>query len=159
MVSSLCIAFIVSNFLLDSSFSPLLLTIYPTLKNFRTTSAYFKDKKHLGNGHFVTSAVFQKIYFLIWIKSVKNNFRLERIRPQPALLDYPSALMLIIGVLFSWSNKPFSKNNLNKLSQGLTQTFFLSGNRYVTHSKCNHYHKIKLSWWPDGHCDIMFWLL
>ena len=56
--------------------------------------AYFKKKKHLGIRHFIKSALYlKKYFFLIWIKSVKNNFWLGWISPPPARLPCSSAFL------------------------------------------------------------------
>ena len=61
---------------------------------------------------------FQKNYFfLIWIKSVKNNFRLGWIWPPPDLVDYPSVLLSNKGaLLLKWVN-PFNTSVLVCASQ------------------------------------------
>ena len=72
---------------------------------FRT---YFEIIKCLGIRCFVNKCPFlkkkkKKKLFLIWIKSVKNNFQLKGIWFPPALLDYPSTLLSNKGaLLLTW---------------------------------------------------------
>ena len=35
----------------------------------------------------------EKKLFEIWMKTLKNNFWLERVQPQPASLDYPISFL------------------------------------------------------------------
>ena len=60
-------------------------------------------------------------FFLIWIKIVKSNFQLVEIRPLPALLDYPSALLSNKdALLLKWN---FSKSNFDLILLLLNKQF------------------------------------
>ena len=73
-------------------------------------------------------------FFLIWIKSVKNNFQLGGIQFPPALLDDPKALLLP----FNWSEKLFFKNTLIQFfifNKKFIFLFFFFGNiTYFVHN-------------------------
>ena len=82
------------------------------------------ERKTIGNGRFVKKCPFQKIYFfLIWIKSVKNNFWLGGIQPSPALLHYPSALLANQGALLLKGKKTCSKSNFDLIIFILNKQF------------------------------------
>ena len=63
--------------------------------------AYFRRIKHSGIRCFIKKCLFlkKKTFFLIWIKSVNQNFQLERIQPSATLLDNPRALLSNKGAL------------------------------------------------------------
>ena len=87
--------------------------IYFCCCSFANNRAYFRKKKRLGIRRFIKKCPFwkkKKKLFLIWIKSLKNNFQLGRILPLPAFLDNPSSLLsnkgdLLLQLRTLWLNR------------------------------------------------------
>ena len=91
--------------------------------HYKAIRAYFRKKKRPGIESFLKKCLFpEKLFSLIWIKSVKNNFWLGWLWPPPALLAYPSALVLK-KVAFYWSKKPFSRKNIDLILFILNKQF------------------------------------
>ena len=81
--------------------------------SFWQSRVYFKKVKHPGTGCFIRKCLFwkKKLFFLIWIKSVKNNFQFGGCH-----LHLPFWIIQVsfceTNMPFYWSEEPFSKNNL-----------------------------------------------
>ena len=58
--------------------------------------------------------------------------------------------------LFYFEILDFESKLLQIKAELHTEFFFLSGIRWVKQSKSDQYHKVKLCFGPEGHCDIMF---
>ena len=80
------------------------------LKKSNRAQGLFQNDKASGEACLKSAFFEKKSLFLTWIESIKNNFRLEGIRPQPAFLYYPS-VFLSKKVPFYITKEPFFFKN------------------------------------------------